>query len=176
MSHCTNCGSEVEGSVDFCPDCGEQVSHTPSNSTDSASVAEHPGEDGIAWGHLLKVGVIALLPSIILEIAMPGALAGAGLLLGIPVFTYLGYQRPTLKTAFARESFWTAIILFMSPILLILHTFIFASGSENSAEAAGAAIGGAILVIGAFVIGIPLGIGFYLLSRRYQVENVGQAA
>jgi len=71
---------------------------------------------------------------------------------------YLGYQKPTIKTAFGRLSFWTAIVLFMSPILLIIHTLIFTGGTEGTVEAAGAAIGGAILVIGAFVIGIPVGL------------------
>lgn len=174
MVYCSACGNEVSQSVNACPECGEQIDNI--SPKDGVAEYEHPGEDGVAWAHLLKVGAMALIPSVILEIAMPGALGGAGLILGIPIFTYLGYQRPTIKTAFGRESFWTSIVLFMSPILLVLHTIIFASGTEGDAEAAGAVIGGTVLVIGAFVIGIPLGIGFYLLSRRYQIEDSGQPA
>jgi hypothetical protein len=178
MAYCHSCGAKIGASIDFCSECGAQVTDGSSDGqvNNNSSTAEspaysHPGADGIAWSHGLKVGAIALIPTIILEIAMPGAVGGLGLIIGIPVFTYLGYQRPTIKTAFGRLSFWTAIVLFMSPILLIIHTLIFAGGAEGSAEAAGAAIGGTILVIGAFVVGIPVGIGFYLLSRRYEIED-----
>lgn len=178
MSYCHSCGAELEASIDFCSECGEQVNNRSSgaqtdkeSSTAESPAYRHPGADGIAWLHAVKVAAIALIPTIILEIAMPGAVGGLGFVIGIPAFTYIGYQRPTIKTAFGRLSFWTAIVLFMSPLLLIVHTLIFAGGAEGSAEAAGAAIGGTILVIGAFVIGIPVGIGFYLLSRRYEIED-----
>lgn len=170
MSYCSNCGTEITERVDFCSECGTEVG------SEGAVTAEeeysHPGEEGVAWKHLLKVGVIALLPAIILAIALPSAVSGIGFLVAVPLFTYLGYQRPTAGTAFGRLSFWTAITLFMSPLLMIVHTFIFTeTQTQGTAETAGAAIGGTILVLGAFVIGIPLGIGFYLLSRRYSIEE-----
>ncbi|WP_246984690.1 zinc ribbon domain-containing protein [Halorientalis marina] len=179
MVYCSNCGVEVAANKPFCGECGHEIdgesnesaSSTVESTSSSERVYQHPGKDGIAFGHLAKVAAIALLPSIILEIAMPGAVGGAGLLIGLPLFTYLGYQMPTIKTAFGKLSFWTAIVFFLSPILLIIHTLIFAGGTEGAAEAAGAAIGGTILVVGAFVIGIPVGIGFYLLSNRYSIEE-----
>lgn len=170
MVYCQSCGAEVASGAGYCSDCGTEIG-------DGMTVAEqptheHPGEDGIAWKHLLKVGVIALLPAIVLAVVLPGAITGIGLLIGIPAFAYLGYQRPTVKTAFGRLSFWTAIALFMSPIFMVIHTFIFTeSQTQGSAETAGAALGGTILVIAAFVIGVPVGIGFYLLSKRYSIEK-----
>lgn len=170
MAYCSTCGVEISEQAGFCSECGNELK--AGETTVAEQDHSHPGEDGFAWKHLLKVGVVALLPAIILEFVLPGAMGGLGLIAGIPLFTYLGYQMPTLKTAFGRLSFWTAIILFMSPLSMIVHTFIFSeTQAQGTAETAGAAIGGTILIIGAFVIGIPLGIGFYLLSKRYSIED-----
>jgi hypothetical protein len=132
----------------------------------------HPGEDGFALKHAILVGVLGLIPAIISAIVLPGSTGGIGLLLGIPLFAYLGYQRPTVKSAFGRQSFWSAVLLFISPLMMIIHTAVFIeSQTSGAAEEAGAAIGGTVLVILAFVVGLPLGIVFYLLSRKFDIDD-----
>lgn len=170
MAYCPTCGTEIDQQAEFCSGCGNELDTTETTVEDTEY--RRPDEDGIDWKHAVKVGCIALIPTLILALVLPGGAGGIGFLAGFPLFTYLGYQRPTIKTAFGRLSFWTAILLFMSPLFMILHTFIFAgTQAEGGAETAGAAIGGTILVIGAFVIGIPVGIGFYLLSNRYDIDD-----
>lgn len=99
-------------------------------------------------------------------------LAGIAILAGIPLFAYLGYQRPTTKTMAGRLSFWMAILLFSSPVMMMIYTSVFVSNeAQGTAEEAGAAIGGTVLIGAAFVIGLPLGIAFYLLSNRWDLDD-----
>jgi ABC-type phosphate transport system permease subunit len=56
--------------------------------------------------------------------------------------------------------------------MMIIHTAVFIeSQTSGAAEEAGAAIGGTVLVILAFVVGLPLGIVFYLLSRKFDIDD-----
>jgi len=170
MAYCQECGAENDQGAQFCKECGSEMGE--SETTTEQIEHTHPGEEGIAWKHLIIVGIISFLPAIILAIVLPGAVSAIGFIIAIPTFTYLGYQRPNGKTAFGRISFWTAVSLFMSPLFMLIHTAVFAeSQAEGQFETAGAAIGGTVLIIAAFVIGVPLGIVFYFLSKRYDIDD-----
>lgn len=91
---------------------------------------------------------------------------------GIPIFAYLFYQRQSIKSMGSGMLFWLAIEAFLMPLAAIVYTFAFSAAETSSeAEQAGAAIGGGLLTVIAFVIGIPVGLVFYLLSRKLEPDE-----
>jgi hypothetical protein len=171
MSYCTDCGTEVQSGSGFCQECGTEIESTQESAT-KLPEPDHPGEDGFAVKHALIVSGLALIPAAILGIIAPGDLAVVGLLIGIPLFAYLGYQKPTTKSAFSRQSFWSAIMLLLSPLMMIVHTAVFIeSETDGAAEEAGAAIGGTVLIVLAFLIGLPLAGVFYLAHKKTKLPN-----
>lgn len=166
MTYCPDCGVEVQSGAGFCQECGSEIESTQESPT-KVPEPSHPGEDGFAVKHALIVGGLALIPAAILGVITPGDLAVAGFLVGIPLFAYLGYQKPTPKLAFSRQSFWSAIMLLLSPLMMIVHTAVFIENeTEGAAEEAGAAIGGTVLIILAFLVGLPLAVVFYLAHKK----------
>jgi len=86
---------------------------------------------------------------------------------GVPVFGYILYQETSTRGKIGSMFFWLAIETLLTPLMFVLYTFAFSSQQAmTGAGQAGAAIGGAILAAGGFVIGIPLAGVFYLLSRK----------
>lgn len=139
--------------------------------TETKPTIQHPGEDGFAVKHAIYVSVLSLVPTFILVLVLPGDFASIGLF-GFPLFAYIGYQRPTAKSAFGRQSFWSAIMLLISPIMVIIHTAMFiGSETEGTAEEAGATVGGTILIILAFIVGLPLAIAFYIFHNKYDIQE-----
>ena len=187
MPYCTGCGSEVSGMGSYCPECGAEIDSTDPEEQDSTVAAEEePAEaetdekSGLdETGFDIKNAVIAALIGIIPAFGLYAMTSiaffdpiPAIFLIGIVVFGYLLYRRPTVKAMFGGASFWLAIESFLTPLALLIYTFSFASQeTQTGAEQAGAAIGGFVLVIGAFVIGVPLGIVFYLASRKLDVDD-----
>lgn len=180
MAYCRECGSELDTDAKFCTECGSGITDVPGDTSPSPEQDEahisahpHPGEDGLAPGHLGISAVAAVVPAFILALIVPvPSVKIIGLLGGLVLFAYLGYQRPTAKAAIGRQSFWSAIMLFVSPVMMIIYTLVFtAQQTDGTAEEAGAALGGTVLILLAFVVGLPLGIGFYLLSRRWDVTE-----
>jgi len=189
MANCPECGTELNEESSYCPSCGfdlpEENQVKPEENTSISSDMDLAGEfeekdteskfQSIKWGHLGKALLIGLLPAI-------GAYIGVSiaannpmvivLIVSIPTFGYLLYQRPTAKGMVGGASFWLAIEAFLTPLALLIYTFVFASQETvTTAGQAGAAIGGFIMVIVAFVVGIPVGIVFYLLSNRWDVSK-----
>jgi len=185
MAYCSNCGTEIDKEAAFCSACGEPVEANissedksenatttpPSESGSEATDIPDDENDGIQWKQAGMATVFALIPSFIayiaLSIATGGDPIGMVFLLALPVFAYLLYQRPTAKTMIGGMCYYLAIESLLSPFIFLLYTIAFTS--ENTATAAGqagAAIGGFALTIGAFVIGLPLAIALYLVSRR----------
>ena len=86
---------------------------------------------------------------------------------GIPVFGYLIYREATVREQAGGMFFWLAVESLLTPLVFLLYTVAFAGEQTTTdAETAGAAIGGVILVVGAFLIAVPLAGVFYLISRR----------
>lgn len=145
--------------------------HTQRNQTNNQHLS-HPGEDGFAVKHAAIVGGLSLIPALISGIIIPGDFAAIGFIISIPLFTYLGYQKPTIKSAFSRQAFWSAILLLISPLMMIVYTVLFiGSETEGGAEQAGAAIGGTLLVILAFVVGLPLAGAFYIAHKKTKLPD-----
>lgn len=185
MAYCSNCGTEIDEEAAFCSACGEPVEANVSSEDKSENATTTPpsesgseptnapdGENnGIQWKQAGMATVFALIPSFIaymaLSLATGGDPIGMVFVLALPVFAYLLYQRPTAKTMIGGMCYYLAIEFLLSPFIFLLYTIAFTS--ENTATAAGqagAAIGGFALTIGAFVIGLPLAIALYLVSRR----------
>ncbi len=136
----------------------------------SNEVQRETGTDGIDFVHLFVAALAAMVPAFV-GYAMATIATNTQLVwvffLAIPVFTYLLSQRPTTKAIVGGAAFWLAIEAFLSPLVFGIYTVVFASTETTTgAEQAGAAIGGVFLIGLAFVIGLPLGIVLYLLSRR----------
>lgn len=115
---------------------------------------------------------LALIPAFIaymlVAIAANAPSTGAiFLVLGLMVFSYIFYKKSGIKEQASSMFFVLAIEFLLSPLMFLIYTFVFASeNTAGDAEAAGAAIGGIVLVGGAFFIGLPLAGVFYLISRR----------
>ena len=183
MTYCSGCGTELTEGAAYCSECGEPVKHdirTEDNSEKSTATLESSAEstdavekndDGIQWSRVGMAGVSALIPAFIaylaLSLASGGDPVGIVFLLAIPVFGYLLYQRPTAKAMIGGVCYYLAIEFLLSPFVFLLYTVAFAGENTSTAAGqAGAAIGGFALTIGAFVIGLPLAIALYLVSRR----------
>jgi hypothetical protein len=180
MAYCSNCGTEIGEGAAFCSECGEAVgtesepetptdTTTPNPSAESTGVSEE--DQGIQWARVGMAVGFALIPAFIayigLSLASGGDPVGIVFFLALPVFGYLLYQRPTAKAMTGGMCYYLAIEFLLSPFVFLLYTFAFASeNTATTAGQAGAAIGGFALTIGAFVIGLPLAIALYLVSRR----------
>lgn len=186
MPYCSNCGEEVSADAAFCEGCGTEIDSemnetevpTDRSANGESGIDDNVGEsedDGIDWSHAGVAAVIAFLPAfgayMMLSLAANGAV-GIAFVLALPVFAYLLYQRPTAKTMLGGMCFWLAVEAFLSPVVMLIYTAMFASQETSSAAGeAGAAIGGTFLMIIAFVVGIPVGIALYLVSRRLDVAE-----
>jgi hypothetical protein len=192
MVYCSNCGSELDEGAKYCSDCGEPVEATASTESDSEnSTATSPSvtgaeptdmpedeENGIQWKRVGMAGLFALIPAFIaymaLSIATGGDTVGIAFVVALPLFGYLLYQRPTAKAMTGGMCYYLAIEFLLSPFVFLLYTVAFASeNTSTAAEEAGAAIGGIALTVGAFVIGLPLAIALYLVSRKLESSNGG---
>jgi len=190
MAYCSNCGADLDEGVAYCSDCGEPVEGNASSESQSENpTVTTPSEpdsepqdvtedenEGIQWKRAGMASVFALIPAFIaymaLSLATGGDPVGIVFVLALPLFGYLLYQRPTAKAMAGGMSYYLAIEFLLSPIVFLLYTIAFTS--ENTATAAGqagAAIGGFALTIGAFVIGLPLAIALYLVSRRLDTSR-----
>lgn len=174
-NYCSDCGTEIESGTSFCPECGQQIGggETEKQETQTSTESTVNEEEGINWGKAGKAAGIGFLPAfgayMLISVASYGAIV-AVLPIGIAVFGYLLYDRPTTKAMFGGAFFWLAVEALLSPVFMIFYTVAFASEETTTAAGeAGAAIGGGILVIMAFVVGLPVGIVFYLISRKLDV-------
>lgn len=185
MTYCSNCGTELNEGATFCAECGEPVKGDATTDSDSENSmttkqADAGGEptdvlenedDGVQWKQVGIASGFALLPAFIaymaISLASGGDPVGIVFLLALPLFGYLLYQRPTAKAMGGGMCYYLAIEFLLSPFVFLLYTVAFTSeNASTTAGQAGAAIGGFALTIGAFVIGLPLAIALYLVSRR----------
>lgn len=129
----------------------------------------------IDWRHAGSAIALAIVPAFGASVAVGVSIrqpVGEVFWIGIAIFAYLLYQRPTAKAMVGGMSFWLAIECFLTPLALLGSTITFASQEvQTAAGQAGAAIGGFFLTIIAFVVGVPLGIVFYLVSRRLEADD-----
>lgn len=188
MAYCSSCGAEVEAGAAFCSECGEELQTGTASGTDEPETADpdtseewndedlEAKDDGIDWKHAGIAALFGLVPAFIaymmVTLATGGDPVGIVFLLAIPVFAYLLYSRTTPKQMAGGTCYYLAIEFLLSPFVFLLYTFAFASqNTTTDAGAAGAAIGGFALTIGAFVIGLPLALALYLISRRLDPER-----
>jgi hypothetical protein len=185
-SYCSNCGSELSEGPAFCPECGEKTKAATADeggtteATDPQQTETSSSEEGVDWSKAGIAAAIAILPAfgayMLISLASNSALV-AVLPIGIAAFGYLLYKRPTSKAMFGGALFWLAVEAFLSPLFMILYTFAFAAEETSTAAgSAGAAIGGGLLTIVAFVVGLPLGVVFYLFARKLDVDEEAAAA
>lgn len=141
---------------------------------DSDDVKHGPEKDGLDFGHLFVASTIAVVPAFVaymLVTVAANTTLGWTFLIALPVFSYLLYQRHSAKAMAGGAAFWLAIEAFLSPLALGVYSVVYASSeTTTAAEQTGAAIGGFMLTAGAFVIGVPVGIVLYLLSKRLDVD------
>jgi len=191
MAYCPECGTEVGAGDAFCGDCGaslddRQVGRATGGSGSSSAAPETDeqtnetaDDDGVDWNEGAKAAVIALPPAfgayIGISIAANSPLV-AVLLLSWPVFAYLLYQRPHGRAMIGGAFFWLSVETFLTPLVLLVFTFSYAAEESTATGQVGAAIGGSILVVVAFVVGVPVAIVFYLLSRRLDADAEQTAA
>jgi hypothetical protein len=129
----------------------------------------------VEWGYAVLAGVVAILPAfgayVLIGIATD-VVTFTIFPIGLVLFGYLLYQRPTPKTMLGGMSFWLAIEFFLAPVAMLLFTIVHASqvGPQTAAGQAGAALGGFLLIVVAFIVAVPIGVVLYLISNRLDVD------
>lgn len=179
MSYCHNCGGEVRPEASYCQECGVELDMQRDDDTVEPAAPEEEGDttvdDTIDWTHVGAAIGLALVPAFGAYVGVSiaaNSVVGVAFFLALPVFGYLLYQRPTVKAMVGGVSFWLAIELFLAPFVFLIYTFVFAAQEATTgAEQAGAAIGGFLLVAIAFLVGLPIGIVLYLVSRRLDTDE-----
>ncbi|AGN02190.1 hypothetical protein L593_11225 [Salinarchaeum sp. Harcht-Bsk1] len=121
----------------------------------------------------------ALLPA--LGVYLLASLASFGelllaVILSLPLFAILIYRKRTVTGMASATLFWLAAEAFFAPVVAYVYisSTVDASNSSGIDEAV-AGIQGGILLVLAFVVCIPLGIGFYVLSKRVQERPTAEA-
>lgn len=143
---------------------------------DSDELTEEDIKKGLGKARLIiNAGFLAVLPALGAYFAVGIAFVGTAsappntltlvLWLGIPIFGYVIYDDSHWGMA-STTAFWLSIEAFLAPVFFLIFTYGVASGMGTRAGAAGAAIGGFLLIVGVFVVAVPLGSGLYLLSKR----------
>lgn len=179
MSYCPDCGNEVASNAMFCESCGSSLQGDQSQpevgSQDVTGEDDTTESEGINWKFVGAAILFALLPAFgayMLVSVAANVVIGVIFFVTIPIFAYLFYQRRSIKSMGSGMLFWLAIEAFLMPLAAIIYTFAFsAAETSTEAEQAGAAIGGGILTVMAFVIGIPVGLVLYLLSGRLEPDE-----
>lgn len=122
-------------------------------------------------GHVISVGLLSVIPTFILIVILPSDFGSFGIF-GFFFFAYIGYQCPNVKSAFGKQSFWSAIMLLVSPIMFIIETLLLIEGtSQGPLQTSGALLGGIFVNILAFVVVFPLGIAFYFLHKKFEIDE-----
>lgn len=181
MPYCPECGAEVSEGASFCDSCGAELNvgttdaeeDVPGPITEESSAGEVSAE-GFDWRHAGGALGFALLPAfgayMLVSLAAYEVMPVV-LLLAIPIFGYLIYRKETRNDMASGMFFWLAVEAFLSPLAAIVYTSSYsAAETTTAAEQAGAAIGGGIVTVLAFVVGLPVGIVLYLISRRLETE------
>lgn len=127
------------------------------------------------WGRIIFGSlIVALIATFHVNLLTLGNSAGWGFLVLFILTVFLSYKK-TNKEDIKEFQWKTASILsFLLPITSLIFSAIFTSKSvlaagSNAAQtgsAIGGFIGGGIVTVMAFIIGIPLGIVFYILSKN----------
>lgn len=89
-----------------------------------------------------------------------------------PAFAYLAYRRRTMARMASSALLWLALESFVAPVAAILYvTGSVGGGSGSAIDTAIAGVQGGVVLLLAFLVCIPLGIGFYVLSGRFDPEQ-----
>jgi len=123
-----------------------------------------------SWSHRLLGAGLAVIPALwaYLAIVIGLYVTDIGWLFWalIPTFTYLIIQGESWKEMTGVALFWLSIESLVTPVALLGYTVVYAGEETTGLATAGAGLGGLVLVVVAFVVGVPLSGVFYLLSRR----------
>jgi hypothetical protein len=96
-------------------------------------------------------------------------------LLALPAFGYLLARRPTAKAMLGGTCFWLAVETLLLPVVVVVMTY---SALRVEDPATGGAAGtmvmsGTFLLLVAVVVGVPVAVLLYLLSRWLDVADPG---
>lgn len=128
----------------------------------------------VSWPRIilgsLLVTVLALFH---FNLLLQGQYLGIGFIVLLAGSIYLS-RRKTTKEELKHFQYKTASILsFLLPVSAMIYSFVFAgmavqsetSEAAQAGAAIGSAIGGSIVIVLSFIIGLSLGIVFHLMSR-----------
>lgn len=118
--------------------------------------------------------IVALIAMFHVNFLTIGNGAGWGFLISFILIVFLSFKKK--ESAEIREFQWktASILSFLLPITAIIFSFIFTgkavseagSSASQTGSVIGGFIGGGVVTLMAFIIGISLGIVFYILSKK----------
>lgn len=128
------------------------------------------------WGRIILGSlVVSLLAAFHINLLFQGNGFGIGFIVSLILMIFLS-QRKVKKEEIKEFQWKTASILsFLLPVTAIVYSFVFTgmavseAGSNTYTQAGtaiGGFIGGGVVTVMAFILGISLGIVFYILSKK----------
>jgi len=179
MPACPACETAVDPETAICPSCGlplleeestaRLVSDGGEESQRRSRRTSTPDVDVRQLGRFGMAIGFALLPAFGVYV-LASLVAAPELLLAVvalPLFALLIYGRGTTTRMTSATLLLLAVEAFVAPVVAYVYISSNVEASNDSAlGTAIAGIQGGILLVLAFVVCIPLGIGFYLLSKR----------
>lgn len=119
----------------------------------------------------LLAGVFATVPGLGAAILVAIAAYDASLLVlvvvAVPAFASLLARRPTAKAMLGGTCFWLAVETLLLPVAFVLMTYgaLRVEDPATGGAAGTMAMSGYFLLVGAVVVGVPVALVLYLLSR-----------
>lgn len=141
-----------------------------------------PDQEGRQFGRLRDVDGRDAVTSFLMAL-VPGAVAYIELgfatrepafwMLAVPVigFAYLLYGQRPHRNKLASIFYYLSIMAFLAPVAMLSSAFIFTGEQAGPFETVGAVVAGGVLVLVTALVGLFVGIAFYLISKRMAVES-----
>lgn len=185
MPYCPECGTEVAAEASFCQACGHSLETETGDAPEEPESKPEPQSDGEATPerqiegfdvrHAGAATGFALLPAfgayMLVSFGAYDPIPPVFLVV-LPIFGYLLYRRASTKAMASGMFFWLAVESFLSPLAALFYTSSYtAAETETAAEQAGAAIGGGVVIVMTFIIGLSIGLVFYIISSRLEPDE-----
>jgi len=117
--------------------------------------------------------LVAILASIHFNFLSQGQYVGTGFLIVLALTIFLSKKKESKEIVKHFQYKTASILSFLLPISAIIYSFVFtglavqgeASDAAQAGAAIGGAIGGGIVIFLSFIVGLSLGIVFYLMGK-----------
>lgn len=171
MATCPACGAARRSATAVCPACGRAPEESPTILADGEGTARQsrsgPDSETLARGAMaLGFAVFPALGAYVL-VGLTDYDELLAVVIAFPLLAALLYNRHTVSAMTSSTLRWLAVEAFLAPVFALIYISEFVSSGDTSwLGRALTGVQGGILFVLACVVCIPLGVGFYVLSKR----------